>query len=171
MKNIIIMLFIMFVPQKSYSTNLLPSLPAKPAATGTILVTAIVPITCTVTTAAIAFPNYLTSSASNTTQNAPLIVTCTNGTAYNIELSAGNGVSATTSSRSMTSVTGNHSLPYKLCQDAACTKNWGMQDGTDTVSYTSRGGVDNYVVYGVIAPGGNPVGGVYSDIINVTVNY
>ena len=176
MKNFIIaVLFIIFAHQKCHSSNVLPTLPAKPAATATILVTAVVPIACTITATPIAFTQYLYSSSVNNTQNSTLTLTCTNKTPYHIELSAGsgviNGTAATTSTRSMTSVPGNNSLPYKLCQDANCTKNWGMQDGVDTLDKTATGLPETYTVYGVIAPGINAAGGVYSDNINVIVNY
>ncbi|MGI4852292.1 MAG: Csu type fimbrial protein [Janthinobacterium lividum] len=176
MKNFIMaILFIIFAHQKSYSTNVLPILPTKPAATATIFVTAAVPIACTVTATSIAFTQYLYSSPTKNTQNSTLVVTCTNKTPIHIELSAGTGVisgtAATTTTRSMTSVIGSNSLPYKLCQDANCTKNWGMQDTVDTLDKTATGLPETYTVYGVIDPGINAAGGVYADTINVIVSY
>jgi spore coat protein U-like protein len=132
----------------------------------TFNVTATVVPSCTVSASALSFGNYI-----NLLKNATSIVavTCTNTTTYNIGLNAGTGSGATVSNRLMTrsSIT----LPYRICQDAAFTLNWGNTVGTDTESGTGNGTPQNLSAYGQVPAGHLIAPGIYSDTITASVTY
>lgn len=141
-------------------------------ATGTLSVTASVSATCTVGAASLAFGSYDPSSASPLQISTTIPVTCTDGTSYQVGLSAGAG--ATTTSRSMTGVTSGNTTPlaYGLYQDAGYTTNWGNTPGTDTpAAAIGTGSTVLIPVYGEIAPGQYVPPDSYSDTVVATVTY
>lgn len=148
--------------------------PASIAATaaGSLSVTALVLSTCTVVSTPVVFGGY-SFAALDTSGN--IVVTCTPDIlSYNVALGAGAGTGATTSSRKLTTTTlgGADTLDYALYQDSGRTQNWGDVPGDTVASSTAPAGViKNFPVYGRL--GANQVGavGLYSDTVQITVNY
>lgn len=138
-------------------------------ATDTMAVTATVQSTCTVVASPLAFGTYNPISASNLDATTTLNVTCTQGTAYNVGLSAGGGTGATTTVRKLTS--SGHTLNYALYQDTTRSTNWGNTIGTDTVTGTAGTVATAYTVYGRIPGSQNTTAGAYTDSVTVTVTY
>jgi spore coat protein U-like protein len=63
-------------------------------------------------------------------------------------------------------------LNYALYQDTNRSTNWGNTSGVDTIASTGTGGTQSMTVYGRVPNGQTTVpGGVYSDIITVSVYY
>jgi len=123
---------------------------------------------CGITAKDLNFPNY-TGTASNGTTT--LQVGCSSGTTYNVGLSAGTATGATVSNRSMTLNGGTTLLGYRLFRDSGRTSNWGNTVGTDTVTGTGTGVIQNLTVYGVIPAGQSVATGSYTDTIIATLTY
>lgn len=99
-----------------------------------------------------------------------IAVQCTNGTAYDIGLSAGQGAGATVASRLMTGPN-SETVTYSLYTDAAHSDVWGNTIGTDTLAGTGTGAAQTYTVFGQVPPQATPTPGTYTDIITVTLTY
>jgi spore coat protein U-like protein len=144
-------------------------------ATTNFNVTATVVASCSVSASNLAFGSYTPSATDFDVTGANNIgVSCTNGTAFNVGLSAGLASGATVTNRRM--VSGGNELAYQLFRDAGFTNNWGTTIGTDTASGSGSGMSTpvNFTVYGRI-PGATgqaatPAAG-YTDTITVTVTY
>ncbi|WP_188112595.1 Csu type fimbrial protein [Rhizobium tropici] len=108
--------------------------------------------------------------AANIDQATTIGVQCTSGQTYNIGLSAGAGSGATTAVRVMTGPS-SATINYGIYRDAARTQTWGITIGTDTVTGTGNGAVQNINVYGRVPPQTTPAAGVYTDTVAVTVTY
>ncbi|AYG68857.1 MULTISPECIES: spore coat U domain-containing protein [unclassified Rhizobium] len=108
--------------------------------------------------------------AANIDQATTIGVQCTSGQSYNIGLSAGAGSGATTAVRVMTGPS-SATINYGIYRDAARTQTWGITIGTDTVTGTGNGAVQNVNVYGRVPPQTTPAAGVYTDTVAVTVTY
>ncbi len=108
--------------------------------------------------------------AANIDQNNLVSVQCTNGTAYNVGLSAGAGSGATVSNRLMTGP-GGATVSYNLYRDAARTQQWGTTVGTNTGTGAGNGQIQTIPVYGRVAPQATPAPGVYTDTITITVTF
>lgn len=108
--------------------------------------------------------------AANIDQATTIGVQCTSGQTYNIGLSAGAGSGATTAVRVMTGPS-NATINYGIYRDVARTQTWGITIGTDTVTGTGNGAVQNINVYGRVPPQTTPAAGVYTDTVAVTVTY
>ncbi|TCU30559.1 spore coat protein U-like protein [Rhizobium azibense] len=106
----------------------------------------------------------------NIDQTSSIGVQCTSGQTYNVGLSAGSGADATTAVRKMTGP-GAATINYSLYRDAARTQVWGVTVGTDTVTGTGNGDVQNVTVYGRVPPQVTPESGVYTDTVAITVTY
>jgi len=135
-------------------------------ATANLSVTANVAAACSISTAVVGFGAY---TGAQIDAEGTVTANCVNGTTYNIGLGAGNGLSATTSSRKMTSA--GNSLAYALYSDAGRTTNWGNIVGTDTVAGTGTGGNQDYPVYGRILAGITVPAGSYSDTVVATITF
>lgn len=108
-----------------------------------------------------------TSVSVNTTLN----ITCTNTTPYNIGLNAGSGNGSTVAARVMSGSAGNSStVAFNLYQSAGAT-NWGNTQGTDTVSGTGTGTVQNLTVYGAVPAQSTPQPDVYKSTITATIYF
>jgi spore coat protein U-like protein len=103
------------------------------------------------------------------TANSTIGVQCTNATPYNVGLDQGLGTGATVTNRLLTS--GGATLSYGLYRDTGYSQNWGQTVGTDTVSGTGSGGVQNLTVYGRVPSQATPAPGTYTDTIHVTITY
>ena len=138
-------------------------------ATTTMNVTATVLSSCSVSATDLAFGNYNPISGSALDGATSISVTCTNGTSYNVGISAGGGAGATIASRKMTN--GANTLNYTLYRDSGRTNVWGDTVATDTLLGSGSGAAQPIDVYGRI-PGGQaaPFGG-YTDTVTITVTY
>lgn len=148
---------------------LAPQAPLAATVTDTMAVTATVQSACVVSATPLAFGTYNPVAGTNLDATATLNVTCTQGTGYNVGLSAGGGSSATTTVRKLTS-SGN-TLNYALYSDSGRTTNWGNTVSTDTVAGTAGASATAYTVYGRIPGNQNTTAGAYTDSVTVTVTY
>lgn len=130
-------------------------------------VTATVTKACTISAASLVFGAY---SGALITSTSIISATCTNGTTYNIGLSAGTAIGATVTKRSMTGPAGAL-LGYKIFSNSTYTTNWGNTVGTDTVTGTGSGLVKSHTVYGQIPAGESGAPGSYNDTITATITY
>jgi spore coat protein U-like protein len=139
-------------------------------ATSTLSVSATVLTACIVATTPVAFGNYNPTAGSATNNTGTVAVTCTSGAPYNVLLDPGAATGATVTTRKMKDAT-TDLLPYTLYRDSARTLNWGQTIATDTLSGTGSGVIQTLTVYGSVPAGAAVPAGVYSDTVNVTVNY
>ena len=137
--------------------------------TDTMAVTVTVQSACVVSASPLAFGTYSPVSGTNLDATTTLNVTCTQGTAYNVGLSAGGGTGATTTVRKLTS--SGRTLNYALYSDSGRTTNWGNTVSTDTVSGTAGLTATAYTVYVRIPANQNTAAGAYTDSVTVTVTY
>jgi spore coat protein U-like protein len=87
-----------------------------------------------------------------------------------VGLSPGASTGATVTTRAMTSAA-NATVSYAVYRDSGHTQNWGQTVGTDTLSGTGTGAVQNYTAYGSVAAQTTPAAGAYTDQLTVTVTY
>lgn len=106
----------------------------------------------------------------NADQTSTIGVQCTSGQTYNVGLSAGGGAGATTAVRKMTGPA-SATINYGLYRDTNHSQSWGTTIGTDTVSGTGNGDVQNITVYGRVPPQVTPAAGAYTDTVAITVTY
>ncbi len=95
-------------------------------------------------------------------------VQCTNGTTYTISLDDGSGGGSTTT---RTMEFGGEDVDYTMWKDAGRTQNWGDAGGEIMTGLTGDGALQNYTVYGRVAPQGTPTPATYTDVVTVTVTY
>ena len=106
------------------------------------------------------------ATALSTTAN--ILVTCTSGTPYTVELNAGGGSGATTAVRKMTS--GGNTVNYSIYKEVAHTNVFGT-GGTEKVSATGNASAQTYTAYGLVPIQATPPIGTYTDTVTVTVTY
>lgn len=135
--------------------------------TDTFTVTAEVIKACNLTANDLDFGNYNPISGSNLDGASTVEVTCSNGTSYAVQLSAGGG---TLANRLMTDSTNN--LQYNLYTSAARTTIWGDGTGaTATVPGTGSGTLQTLDVYGRVPASQNIPIGTYTDSITAEVTF
>lgn len=132
-------------------------------ANSTIAVSAQVVSACTVSGGAIAFGAVSTGAAAS--QQSALTVTCTSGTAYEIELN--DGLSGTAATRRMTGPNGA-TLAYDIYRDAGHSQRWGSGAGASTG--TGSGTAQPVDLYAAIAPAAAPSGS-YTDTVTAILTY
>jgi spore coat protein U-like protein len=137
--------------------------------TTTIAVSASVLSSCGVTALPLAFGTYSPTQSTNTTAQTTVVVTCTNGTPYNVGLNAGIGTGATVASHKLTS--GSNLLNYTLYQDSGYSTVWGNTIGTNTVTGTGSGLTQTINVYGSITALQAVPAGSYADTVTVSLTY
>jgi spore coat protein U-like protein len=123
---------------------------------------------CGISASDLSFGNYTGTALSATTT---IQVGCSSNTAYNVGLSAGTANGATVTNRSMILNGGSTLLKYKLLQGSYTGSNWGQTIGTDTVTGSGTGLVQNLTVYGQIPAGQSVTQGTYTDTITATITY
>ena len=135
----------------------------------TFQVTANVAVSCTASASALEFATYDRTSSSPLTAQSNIQVNCTSGAIWELALDKGlHGTDVT--SRKM--INGTVLLNYAIFSDPAHTINWGETVGTDTVSGTGTGVVQDIGVYGRIpAPQPTVIPGGYSDTITATLTF
>jgi spore coat protein U-like protein len=153
-------LFAAVAPQQADATT---------TVTTTIAVSASVLSSCGVTALPLAFGTYSPTQSTNTTAQTTVVVTCTNGTPYNVGLNAGIGTGATVASHKLTS--GSNLLNYTLYQDSGYSTVWGNTIGTNTVSGTGSGLTQTINVYGSITALQAVPAGSYADTVTVSLTY
>jgi len=97
-----------------------------------------------------------------------LVVNCTSGISYTVELDAGAGSGATVALRKMT--LSGVTIDYELYTDSARTTLWG--DGTAGTSVLSASGTgvdDTLNVYGRVIAQTTPSQGTYNDTVTATI--
>lgn len=142
--------------------------PVYPAtSTSTFLVTTTVLPACSVSSSNVSFTSYAGLLLDAT---GGVSVTCTNLAVYTVELDAGTGAGASTSTRRMTGPNGSM-LNYSLYQDAARTLVWGLAGSLNQLLGVGTGGSQSHVVYARIPALQTPEAGSYSDTITVTLTY
>jgi len=137
--------------------------------TSSFAVTATVLQTCIVAASPLAFGTYDPAATSPTDTTTTVLVTCTNGTAYNVGLNAGTGSGASVATRKMTS--GGNTIDYTMYSNSGRTTVWGNTVGSDTVSGTATGLAVTHTIYGRISALQSVAQGVYTDTVTVTVTY
>ncbi|MER9225096.1 spore coat U domain-containing protein [Mesorhizobium sp. M0664] len=106
----------------------------------------------------------------NLDQTTLIGVQCTSGQTYNVGLGVGKGSGATLAVRKMTSPAAA-TINYTIYRDSARTLVWGETVGTDTVTGTGDGNVQNITAYGRVPAQLTPAAGDYTDTVAITVTY
>lgn len=124
---------------------------------------------CTITATNVAFATVSVLS-SPLTATGSLNVSCTNGDAWRIALSAGG--SANQLARVMQRGGGGGTVGYQLYTDAARTIVWGdATAGTAMASGTGTGTAQAVSIYGRVPAQSTPQPGTYSDSITATISF
>jgi spore coat protein U-like protein len=140
--------------------------------TATFQVTANVAVSCTVSATVLDFGTYDRTATSPTTAQSNIQVNCTTGAIWELALDKGlHGADVT--SRAMANDTDAAVLlNYAIFSDPAHTINWGETVGTNTVTGTGTGTVQDIAAYGQIpALQATVSAGGYSDTITATLSF
>lgn len=147
--------------------------PAIPAAafstvTGTLTVTASIGTTCTVGNVQINFGTVNTSAAVTTSGN--LVVNCSNGLPYSLDLDAGVNPATANANRQMAN--GLNRLAYNIYTSNTYTTVWGssMTGGT-SLSFTGTGANQTITAYPKIPIQTAPPTGIYTDTVTITATF
>ncbi len=127
---------------------------------------------CTVTTIAVNFGNYITSAAYPLDTTGYVDITCASGIPYTVRLDAGQNSGGGFNPRKMRLSGGGDTLNYNLYRDSARTEVWG--DGTSNTYIQTgigTGGTAHLIVYGRIPGGQNVKVGLYTDAVIVIVEW
>lgn len=149
----------------------LSGIPSAQAATEqtTFTVSATVVAACAVSASNLSFGNYNPTLGAPNDNQTSLLVTCTNGSSYNVGLDAGAGTSATVAARKM--MHSSNALSYTLYRDSNRTLVWGDSVGSNTLASSGTGAAQTINIYGRIAAAQTAPAGSYSDTITVTVTF
>jgi spore coat protein U-like protein len=164
-----------FLLRRSAAAAFLVSAAAMPSganagtATDNLAVSATVIASCNVGANPLAFGNYNPVSATALDAATTISVTCTNGTAYEVSMSAGAGAGASVATRKM-SASGNL-LNYSIYRDSNRSNVWGVTTGSNVVTGTGSGAAQPIDVYGRIPAQQAAPAGSYTDTVVVTVTY
>jgi spore coat protein U-like protein len=134
-------------------------------ATGTLTVTAAIGTTCTVANVGINFGTISTASA--VTTSGSLVVNCSNGLAYSLDLDPGLNPAAANANRQMAN--GANRLGYNIYTSNVFITVWGssMAGGTSQ-SFTGTGANQSITAYLKTPIQAAPPSGVYSDTVTIT---
>jgi spore coat protein U-like protein len=141
----------------------LPSASYAGSSSANLAVSSTVITLCTISTTPVAFGNY---SGSAIQSNGSVIVTCTVGSAYTVDLGQGSNYS---SGRRMNFTT--NYLSYDLYKDSGDTQIWGSTSGGSTASGTGTGLAQTLTVYGLLPASQNEPAGAYIDTVSATVSF
>lgn len=139
-------------------------------ATNTFGVSATVEAACDVTATPLAFGSF-SAFAGEQDATSTVSVTCSNSTAYDVGLDAGDGTGATVADRLMTHTDTTSTLSYALFSDPGRTTNWGDTVDTDTVADIGTGVTQAHTVYGRVSDPALAKVGAFADTVTVTVTY
>ncbi len=126
---------------------------------------------CTIAANALDFGQSQGVLATAVNVNTTLNITCTNTTPYNVGLNAGTGTGSSIASRVMSGTGANTSTVSFTLSQSAGGANWGNTQGTDTVSGTGSGTVQNLTVFGSIPAQATPQPDTYKSTIQATVYF
>ncbi len=132
--------------------------------TSNMAVSATVTAACTISAGALAFGNYTGAQLDGTST---ISVTCTSGSPYTIDLDAGTGSGATTTTRKLTS--GADTLDYTIYTDSGRSTIW--KTGSPNVSGTGTGSAESVTAYGRMPATATPNVGSYTDTVVATITY
>lgn len=135
----------------------------------TFTVSATVVAACAVSASNLSFGNYNPTLGAPNDNQTSLLVTCTNGSGYNVGLDAGAGSGATAAARKM--MQSANALLYTLYRDSNRTLVWGDSVGSNTLASSGTGAQQTINIYGRIAAAQTAPAGSYSDTITVTVTF
>ena len=140
-------------------------------ATANLAVSATVAKNCSITTTAVAFPNYdpvVTHASTNLDSTGSVVVTCTKGAGTRIDLGLGGNASGST--RRMAG--GGDFLTYELYQESGRTIVWGS--GTTNgmvIAVAPSKAARTFTVYGRVPAGQDVSAASYSDTVVATINF
>ena len=124
---------------------------------------------CTITTAAIAFPDTGIISTA-VPGSGSITIDCTKDTAYAIGLGVGqNDGGSGVNARKLKS--GSNTIAYQLYSDSGYAHVWGNASGSTVTSAHAAGADEVIPVYGLIAADQNVPVGTYSDVVLATIWY
>jgi spore coat protein U-like protein len=135
--------------------------------TATILVTANVVDSCTISASALSFGAY---SGTALPAQATLTVTCTDLGTYTVGLNGGTTTGGTDQARKLAGPGGN-TLNYNLYTTSALTTIWGNTSANHWQSGTGTGSAQTLTVYGNITAGQTLHVGSYTDSVTATITY
>ena len=146
--------------------------------TSTVIVTASIPPSCTIGTAAIAFAAYDAVNANATRpddQTGDILIRCTTG-ASGITIDLGNGANnAGTQRRMANSAVTTRFINYEVYKDPGRASIWGVGDGGSVRSGADLNGSGLAVavtMYGRIPPGQlGAIAGTYNDTLVSAINF
>lgn len=107
-----------------------------------------------------------------TQSSGEIVINCIVGIPYQIKLDAGMNSTNSGITRKMRSTSGVSTLDYNLYRDPSYIEVWGDGiAGTYIVSGTGTGGTEFRKIYGLIPSDQNVADGVYTDAVNVLVEW
>lgn len=125
---------------------------------------------CTIATTALDFGNQPNLDTARTATNL-ISVTCTAGTLYDVGLSNGSSGGTGPTTRLMANGATAQKITYGIYRDAGYSQPWGNAAGSNTISATGTGTVQNYTGRGRIPVQASPPALTYTDTVVVTVTY
>jgi spore coat protein U-like protein len=125
------------------------------------------PVSCSVSTTAVAFGTYDPHSGTATDGVGSITLSCDKNNAPTMTVGISTGQSGGYATRRMSA--GAWTLNYNLYTSATRTTVWG--DGSGGTSAPTPPGPGTYTIYGRIAPLQNVGAGSYSDSVSVTITY
>lgn len=125
---------------------------------------------CTVATTALDFGNQPNLDTARTASNL-ISVTCTAGVLYDVGLSNGSSGGTGPTTRLMANGATPQAITYGIYRDAGYSQPWGNVAGSNTISATGTGTVQNYAGRGRIPIQATPPSLTYTDTVVVTVTY
>jgi spore coat protein U-like protein len=105
----------------------------------------------------------------NIDQTNTVSVTCATAVTYTVGLDGGLLAAVNPALRKLNN--GTNQITYGIYRDAARSQGWGSTIGTNTVSGTGNGTIQNITSYGRIAPQVTPPAATYNDTVVITVTY
>ncbi len=140
-------------------------------ATTSLTVSGTVVATCSVRASALNFGGSIPTPVNgDITAQSAINATCSNGVAFDIALSVGQGQGATMASRKMSS--GTNTVNYQIHSDASRSTIWGDGSANAPVNrVTGTGSPMDIPVFGRIPMGQSPAIGIYTDTILVTLTF
>lgn len=138
------------------------------SASTSLVVSATVINSCTISATPLGFGNYDALAGAATDAQASVTITCTPGAPSTIALD--NGTNASGSTRRMKDA-GTNYLPYEAYQDSARTTVWGSGASSLDPGAAPSTEPRTYTVYGRIAAGQAVPAGAYTDTLTATVNF
>lgn len=127
---------------------------------------------CSVSATPVSFGGYDSGTPSPLEATGGMDITCDASAPFTLRLDPGQNSGGGFNPRRLKSITSADTLSYNLYRDSARVEVWG--DGTSSTFVkqgVGTGAQENFIIYGRI-PGGQIIpGGLYTDAVNVTVEW